>query len=354
MPARARRIGVLTFHRCINYGSYWQARCLVEGLRKMGHDAELLDHQSAEIRRAEWRCAFQPSLPERTARKDFPHYAAKARAVLHAVEALPRSHRFALDRPQESGARDCVVVGSDEVWNLSHPWYGGVPIFYGAGLETDRLMSYAASFGNYDADAGLHPAWAERLGRFDAISVRDENSRRLVEDALGRTPAFVLDPVLQFPPPAEAVADDGPYVALYGHSFPEWFRRAVRAWANERGLPLVSIGYRNHWADAHRIEAGPIEFGRLIAGAAAVVTNFFHGCVFALLNVKPFACTASAYRANKLRDLTAALGAERHLVREDARERIADALDQPLAPEIGRRTAMLRAQSSAYLRAALA
>jgi hypothetical protein len=29
-----RRVGVLTFHRCINYGSYWQARCLVEGLRK--------------------------------------------------------------------------------------------------------------------------------------------------------------------------------------------------------------------------------------------------------------------------------------------------------------------------------
>ncbi len=27
------RVGVLTFHRCINYGSYWQARCLVEGLR---------------------------------------------------------------------------------------------------------------------------------------------------------------------------------------------------------------------------------------------------------------------------------------------------------------------------------
>ena len=26
--------GVLTFHRCINYGSYWQARCLMEGLRR--------------------------------------------------------------------------------------------------------------------------------------------------------------------------------------------------------------------------------------------------------------------------------------------------------------------------------
>ena len=27
--AVSRTIGVLTFHRCINYGSYWQARCLV-------------------------------------------------------------------------------------------------------------------------------------------------------------------------------------------------------------------------------------------------------------------------------------------------------------------------------------
>ena len=30
------KIGVLTFHRCINYGSYWQARSLVEGLRSRG------------------------------------------------------------------------------------------------------------------------------------------------------------------------------------------------------------------------------------------------------------------------------------------------------------------------------
>ena len=37
------RVGVLTFHRCINYGSYWQARCLVEAIAARGHDAVLLD-----------------------------------------------------------------------------------------------------------------------------------------------------------------------------------------------------------------------------------------------------------------------------------------------------------------------
>jgi hypothetical protein len=354
MPARARRIGVLTFHRCINYGSYWQARRLVEGLRGMGHEAELLDYRSGRARRAEWRCAFQPSLPARTPRRIFPAYAAKARALLCAVDALPRSRRFALDRPQESGAHECVAVGSDEVWNLSHPWYGGAPIFYGEGIETERLISYAASFGNYDAGAGLHPAWAERLGRFDAISVRDENSRRLVADALGRAPAFVLDPVLQFPPTAAPARSERPYAVLYGHSFPEWFDRAVRAWASRRGLRLVSIGYRNPWADAQRIDAGPIDFARLIAGAAGVATNFFHGCVFALVNARPFVCTASRYRATKLRDLTHALGAERHLVREETAGAIGAMLDSPLAPMIGARIAALRAQSSAYLRNALA
>ena len=53
-----KKIGVLTFHRCINYGSYWQARCLVEGLRARGHDAVLLDHDSPQVNRAEWRCAL--------------------------------------------------------------------------------------------------------------------------------------------------------------------------------------------------------------------------------------------------------------------------------------------------------
>ena len=39
-------IGILTFHRCINYGAYWQARCLVEAIRERGHRVYLLDYRS--------------------------------------------------------------------------------------------------------------------------------------------------------------------------------------------------------------------------------------------------------------------------------------------------------------------
>ncbi len=349
------KIGVLTFHRCINYGSYWQARCLVEGLRAEGHDAELMDHDAPSVRRAEWQCALQPSLPVPTRCADLTRYAAKARRFLKAFEGLPRSRRFALDRPEEAGTYDVVVVGSDEVWNFRHPWYGSRPIFFGERLNTRRLASYAASFGNHDAEDGIDPAWAAKLTRFDALSVRDENSRALLRSGLDREAELVLDPCLQFPP--RHVSGSGaraPYLAVYGHSFPDWFAAAVREWAERAGRKIVSIGYRNDWADEHRIEAGPEEFSALIAHADSVATNFFHGCVFALHHRRPFVCAPSAYRFNKIRDLTRTLVAERHLVSEETPQAVhAELLGSEFDPAIGVRIEELRGHSGRYVRSIL-
>lgn len=351
-PDRPLRIGVLTFHRCINYGSYWQARSLVEGLIARGHDAVLLDYACPEIDRTEWRCALQPLLPRRSDAADMRAYARKTRAFHEAIAKLPRSAPFPLLEPAAMEPRDLVVVGSDEVWNLTHPWFGGYGLFWGESIPARRVVSYAASFGNYDAEAGIARSWSERLGRFDAISVRDDNSRRLVAEALDREPALVLDPVLQFPiaRPARVEAPAEPFAALYGHSFSDGFAAAARRWAQGRGLKLVSIGYRNDWADEQWLDADPFEFAHAIAQSCAVVTNFFHGCVFALLNARPFACAVSPYRMNKVRDLTRAVGAEEHLLRDDdPPERFAAALDEPLSPAILEAIARLRGQSEAYL-----
>ena len=83
------KIGVLTFHRCINYGSYWQARCLVEGLRAGGHDAVILDHASRRVDLAEWRCALRPTFP--ATRMDRPEYRRKVHRFHQAFAALPLS-----------------------------------------------------------------------------------------------------------------------------------------------------------------------------------------------------------------------------------------------------------------------
>ena len=352
------KIGVLTFHRCINYGSYWQARGLVEGLQKRGHDAVILDHQSSRVNFSEWKCALQPVLPTHVPASDHALYREKVEKFFKLFEGLPLSPPFDLNDPSQMEAYDLVVVGSDEVWNLSHPWYSYCPLFYGDGLKAKRLISYAASFGNYQASWGLDKDWANKIFQFDHISIRDDNSSAIIEQALGFKPEMVLDPCLQFPIQYEKRAiphRKTPYVALYGHNFSEFFISEVRAWADREQLPLISIGYRNDWADENWLTADPHDFANFIAEAKAVVTNFFHGCVFSLINSKPFVCETSPYRSIKVQGLMTKLGGEHHLITADSPTEVYNArLSEPLDPKIQERIEALRAQSNAYLDAALA
>jgi hypothetical protein len=351
-----RKTGVLTFHRCINYGSYWQARCLVEGLQARGHDAVIVNHDSWRMNLAEWQCGLRPVLPTPVPIGDSMLYGVKMLKFFRAFAALPRSPRFALEHPAAMEHFDLVVVGSDEVWNFRHPWYGGCTLFFGTGVRARRLASYAASFGNYHAAEGLEHTWANRLREFAALSVRDANSRSLITTALGREPALVLDPCLQFVPQPEGRwrGPRQPFVAVYGHNFSAAFSREVQQWAASRGYLLVSLGYRNPWADRQWLTAGPHDFAHGIARAAAVVTNFFHGCVFALRYARPFVCELSPYRSTKVQDLLALVGGEKHLASADtpAAPYVAQ-LGEPLDPGMLQRIDGLRRTSAAYLAQAL-
>lgn len=356
MEHRPPRTGILTFHRCINYGSYWQARCLAEALRSRGHEAVILDHDAWRIRLREWACALRPVLPTAVPVSDYPLYGLKLLKFVRAVSALPRSPRFDPESADTAERFDRVIVGSDEVWNLTHPWYGGCPFFFGVGVRARRLVSYAASFGNYDGSKGLEPVWADRLRRFETISVRDGNSRAIIRNALGFEPELVLDPCLQFMARPDGVwrGPDRPFVAVYGHNFSEAFAREIRRWAGSRGYPLVSLGYRNDWADRQWITAGPHDFAHAMTRADAVATNFFHGCIFALRHAKPFVCERSLYRSTKIENLMSMIGGEKRLLSEDATASdYGAALSEPLDSEILDRIDYFRRRSVDYLDRAL-
>ena len=354
------RIGVLTFHRCINYGSYWQARRLVEALRARGHDAVLLDHGSRRVDLLEWRCALRPVLPTPVPPADRALYRRKIGKFFDAFASLPLSRPFSLEDPADMERFDVVVVGSDEVWNLEHPWYGGHHLFFGGGVRAPRTVSYAASFGNYGGLQGLEPRWADGLRGFDALAVRDERSRSLLRTALGVEAELTLDPCLQFPLPPLRPGSNGrapgrPYALVYGHNFGARFARQVRRWAAGRDLALVSVGYRNEWADEQWLDAGPHDFAALMAGAAAVATNFFHGCVFALRHETPFVCEPAPYRSAKILDLLAQVGGEEHLVGDgSSADAYAARLEEPVSARVLRAIERLRSSGEAYLEAALA
>jgi hypothetical protein len=351
------KTGVLTFHRCINYGSYWQARCLAEGLQSRGHSSTILDHDSRRVNLAEWKCALQPVLPTAVPESDYPIYRKKVERFFKVFETLPLSRRFDLERPEEMEEYDVVVVGSDEVWNLYHPWYGRNPLFYGDGVKAKHLISYAASYGNYPAAHGLDESWTEKLKQFESIAVRDENSQAIVKNALGFEPVIVLDPCLQFPvnpDNRESEIWQKKYIAVYGHNFSASYISKLRTYAASVRLPLVSIGYRNDWADEQWMTADPHDFAHFMARAESVATNFFHGCVFAIRNDRPFVTEVTSYRSFKVQGLLATLGADKYLINEDTSpETVSSLLTEPLDQNIAKNLMRLRQVSNDYLDHAL-
>jgi hypothetical protein len=70
---------------------------------------------------------------------------------------------------------------------------------------------------------------------------------------------------------------------------------------------------------------------------------------------KPFVVTPTPYRLNKVRDLTAKLHADRHLLSQPATiDQFSDLLAGPPAPAVEKRVADLRRTSTDYLDAAFA
>jgi hypothetical protein len=199
----------------------------------------------------------------------------------------------------------------------------------------------------------LEQEWSDKLFRFDAISVRDENSRMHIQQALQFEPELVLDPCLQFditPDEEEMIHLPERYVAVYGHNFSSSFIAEVRRWARAQKLPLVSIGYRNDWADEQWLTAGPHQYALFMQQSTAVATNFFHGCVFALRNSKPFVCESSSYRSVKVQGLMETVGGEKHLVNDQTPATVYDELlASPLQASILHNIRRLREHSNAFL-----
>ncbi|MFN7116071.1 MAG: polysaccharide pyruvyl transferase family protein [Saprospiraceae bacterium] len=351
------KIGILTFHRCINYGSYWQARCLVEAIQTIGYQAVILDHVSRRVNVAEWKCALQPTLPTPVPAADHALYREKMQRFFTRFNTLPLSPSFPLEEPEQMEYYDLIIVGSDEVWNLSHPWYGECPLFYGDGLRAPYIISYAASFGNYNSEHGLDHKWANKLQNFNKISVRDINSQQIIKNALGITPSIVLDPCLQFSIKTEQKYYNHlpeHYIAVYGHNFSDYFINHIQQFAKAKQLPLISIGYRNDWADMQWLTADPIDFTNFIAQSESVTTNFFHGCVFSLIYKKPFVCETSPYRSIKVQDLMQQLGGEKHLVDvTTSAGEYHNRLSKPLDPDIFQQIERLQEKSNTYLNHAL-
>lgn len=364
-----RKIGIYTFWNVPNYGAFMQAYALqraVSGLfpeddvRQIGYlDAR---HYDTYYRLMNWNFRYALVNPhfykQNLSRWLHRNDIAKVRGFQKYYECIPH-----FDAENESALEqmdlDAVVLGSDIIWDFSMPVFNHDRHLFGLGFNAKKLISYAPSCGTAKETQQIPEYVKTGLKALASISVRDENSAKIVRKAIGREAEIVADPTLVHDFDQDenivrpAVHD---YILVYGIEFSEKMVRDAKAYAAAHHLQLICLQSGNEqfdWCDKiiRQDELTPFEWAGYFKFANAVMASRYHGLMFALLFKRRIVFYPIPFIMDKASSLIRDLGLWDVLVGyETFEEKIAWKWDYE---EIGRPLGALRERSLDYLRNAL-
>lgn len=221
---------------------------------------------------------------------------------------------------------DVCVIGSDEVFNCCNAdTWGFTTQLFGNVKNANRIITYAASCGFATIDTincEMQKRIKEAFTRVSAFSVRDIGTEKFVK-ALTTTPVeFHLDPVLitDFEQEINAVKDtikipDNLCVIYsYHNRIHDTAEIAeIKKFAKAHGLRLVTIGASQKWI-SDMLVLNPFEVLFVFSKAKFIITDTFHGTIFASKYNGKFATLLRKSNNNKLSDLVKRLSIEDHVI----------------------------------------
>ena len=314
-------IGLLSFQRMINHGSFLQAYALKHMLEDIGHNVAFIDVRLEGGGYLNVNNAYEIESPFKERLRRLFRPLIKGRGYAYEIEKARRFRAYfrLLGLPEAACTNtkyDAVVIGSDEVFSLaqSRVWGGTLQLF-GEGLQTDCLLSYGASFGytTYETlqEMNMAQSVAALLARFKAISVRDRHTADTVEKLTGRRPELHSDPVLVYHfSDVPRIARDKRYVLIYSYTNrlcePEYIG-VIRRFAKKHGLKTVAAGGYLDWC-SRNVQADPFELLAYVRQADYVVSETFHGVVYAIKYQKQFVAIVRDSNRNKVAGLLELFG----------------------------------------------
>ena len=187
---------------------------------------------------------------------------------------------------------DYFIVGSDQVWN---PHFSRLSDFDLLNFieDSNKKISFSASFGISNIPKEYETKTAKALKEFKAISVREEEGKKIVEKLTGRTDVEVLidptmmldakdwDKVLKKP---KQLKTDKYILNYFLGELPEKKKKEIDRIAKENECEVINILDKN----SPFYQTGPAEFLYLEKNAFLICTDSFHSCVFAILYNRPF------------------------------------------------------------------
>lgn len=352
-----KKVGIITMHKVLNYGSALQAYALQQKVASLGFDVTVVDYLYPNKEHCErQQIKFFPK--RSLARfalvalsgillKAF-HVNSKAKKADAAIRRFRQHYAFrsfyckyfklskeytTMSALKNSPDRyDIYMTGSDQVWN---PLYmvGDTNFLLGFAPEDSVKCSYAASFSGKEIPAQMRGLYAEYLNRYNSISVREKSASKMVEGLIGKAADVVCDPTLLLDKDewlelcSRKPLVKGKYLLVYilHYSFDPYpsILSLVNRLAKENGLKVVVLhglkeGYSIEGCESFDCQ-GPLEFLRLFRDASLVVTTSFHGTAFAMNFARDFYSVVKKIdgQDSRIVDLLTACDADHHLVEID-------------------------------------
>lgn len=311
------KIGILTHPLMYNYGGILQNYALQCVLKDFGHEVLTIDRRpifkygiSAYALLSYFRrvlnntpkhlvTRWNPNLPINQAEYEVASSNINS-FIRNNIDCTVACFDGDLGKIDDMYRFDCYVVGSDQVWGP-----GCCPLmFVDFSKRSDVLkIFYAASAGKITwMDVPEKMEDCLRLSKqFRAISVREEDLRNSAEAVLSRQVNVVLDPTMlldanRYFANGQLPAYNNNHIFAYILDEDSIKRDCISKASTLLGAPLVSGFTINNGRRIKTALPAVEEWLEKMYGAKYVVTDSFHGCVFAILFEKQFSVIVNKQR----------------------------------------------------------
>lgn len=318
------QIGILTFHRANNYGAVLQAYGLKKCCEEMGYEVNIIDYRPKYIENQYRYFSIVPTIKKNllniynlygniNKKIKFGSFVRHQLSIVSLEEALKQDY-------------DAILYGSDQIWNPDIAGKFDVFFFGNNGIKTKKQIAYAASIGKDKLEENKLKELSKLTLKFDAISLREQTAKHMLEGIIHKKMEVVLDPTLlndadvwrQLEKPIKKMPAN--FILVYEVTkYPETMLYA-KYLSDKTGVPIVEIVYSKTKIRADHLQLnniGPQEFLTLIDKASYVVTSSFHGTAFSIIFEKRFYTILHHAYGNRMSDLLKLLKLEDRIISDN-------------------------------------
>lgn len=306
-----KRIGILTFHKSINYGSVLQTWALQRTLQQFGYDVHIIDYEPTSYNQVYRVFVKNSSL------KNFL-YNVKRIPIAYFIEKQIklflefRTKNLSLtnctyynvaDLEKDCKNFDVLICGSDQVWNVHA--HDCDDIFFLPFRFHGKKIAYAVSVNNTDfTEKRCNAQLRKNIQDFFAISCREKSGAdRISRFANYKNVFTALDPTLllekrQYEDICSKEIIKHRYIFLYNvwaggdalsiaKKVSDTYKMPVYTMLTKRSMKSI-IKMECNGIHVLKLNSAPGDFLSLIKYADFVISDSFHGTAFSLIFEKQF------------------------------------------------------------------